>query len=115
MKAKDFLENVLKPKLDSDPAVLSGSGLQSKSLALALDAGRWLLDFDAKGHVCLKVQDAQEANSTIEMSDETFEKMVQGSLNVPFAYMMRKIKVGGDMDVAVKFGLALQKLFKNAS
>ena len=46
--------------------------------------------------------DDNEADCTISMSLEDFESMVSGDLDPTTAFMMGKLKVEGDMSVAMK-------------
>jgi len=44
----------------------------------------------------------KEADCTISITKENFEKLVAGDLNPMTAVMTGKIKIGGDMSVAMK-------------
>ena len=68
-------------------------------------AGSWLVD--AKGGQVSVQEGGGEADCTISVSEENFEKMLDGQLNPMTAYMTGKLKVKGDMGAAMK----LQKLF----
>jgi putative sterol carrier protein len=49
------------------------------------------------------------ADCTISLSLETFEKMVKGELDGTSAFMQGKLRVAGDMGLAMKLGPILQK------
>jgi len=44
----------------------------------------------------------READCTISMSIENFEKLIDGDLNPTTAFMMGKLKIDGSMGVAMK-------------
>ncbi len=45
-----------------------------------------------------------EAITTISVGIDDFVKMAQGKLSAPFAFMSGKLKVAGDMGVAMQIG-----------
>lgn len=51
----------------------------------------------------------KNADCTIAVSLETFEKMVKGELDGTSAFMQGKLRVAGDMGLAMKLGPVLQK------
>src|SRR5271168_4277709 len=53
--------------------------------------------------------DGKTADCTISLSIETFEKMVKGELDGTSAFMQGKLRVAGDMGLAMKLGPILQK------
>lgn len=55
---------------------------------------------DGKGEVKEGAADAADLSVTI--SDKDFEKLVEGKLNPVMAYMTGKIKVQGDLSLAMK-------------
>jgi putative sterol carrier protein len=80
--------------------------------------GTLKFDFGAPGSVLVdgksvpnKVTDGagQNADCTISVSLETFEKMVKGELDGTSAFMQGKLRVAGDMGLAMKLGPILQK------
>jgi putative sterol carrier protein len=48
-----------------------------------------------------------DAQCTISMSMENFEKMATGDLDPTAAFMSGKLKVAGDMSIAMKLGTVL--------
>jgi putative sterol carrier protein len=53
--------------------------------------------------------EGKSADCTISVSMETFEKMVKGELDGTSAFMQGKLRVAGDMGLAMKLGPILQK------
>jgi putative sterol carrier protein len=53
--------------------------------------------------------DGKSADTTISVSLEDFEKMVKGELDGTSAFMQGKLRVAGDMGLAMKLGPVLQK------
>jgi putative sterol carrier protein len=53
--------------------------------------------------------EGKSADCTITVSLETFEKMVKGELDGTSAFMQGKLRVAGDMGLAMKLGPILQK------
>ncbi len=51
--------------------------------------------------------DDAEADCTIVISMKNFKKLLAGNLNPTTAFMMRKIKVEGDMGIAMKLSSVL--------
>ena len=100
MSAREFFEQ-LPTKVD--PAKTAGmSGSYGFDIE---DVGQWTVRVD-DGQVSV-AEGAEEADTTISASQETFEKIVAGEQNPTTAYMTGKLKIKGDMGAAMK----LQKLF----
>jgi putative sterol carrier protein len=53
--------------------------------------------------------EGKTADCTISVSLDTFEKMVKGELDGTSAFMQGKLRVAGDMGLAMKLGPLLQK------
>ena len=112
---KLFFNETVKIRIQENAGFLSTAGILSKKISLEIEGdegGEWFFSFDDKGHVLMQHRTA-ESNSEchIQMSDKTFEGIMNGSVNVPMAFMFRKIKVKGEAGLAVKLGQALQKSF----
>ena len=48
--------------------------------------------------------DDNEADVTLIIDEENFEGLIDGSLNPQMAFMMGKLKIDGDMGLALKLG-----------
>ncbi|HTP76542.1 MAG TPA: SCP2 sterol-binding domain-containing protein [Rhizomicrobium sp.] len=53
--------------------------------------------------------DGKTADCTIAVTLDTFDKMVKGELDGTSAFMQGKLRVAGDMGLAMKLGPVLQK------
>ena len=92
------------------------AGVNSKKIALDIEGstgGQWTFIFDDTGSLTMNNGAlASDAECVISMKDDTFMGMLSGKVNVPMAFVMRKIKFKGESSLAAKLGLALQKVFK---
>ena len=66
-----------------------------------------IIHLDGTGETNIVSQEEKEADCTISMAGEDFKALMAGDLNPMMAVMSGKIKIGGDMGVAMK----LQSLF----
>jgi putative sterol carrier protein len=53
--------------------------------------------------------EGQSADCTITVGLDTFDKMIKGELDGTSAFMQGKLRVAGDMGLAMKLGPILQK------
>jgi putative sterol carrier protein len=115
-RANDFFDTNFAKMAAENPACMVGAGVRGKTVSLLLDGKngvQWTFNFDNEGKLAFAKGAPSKSDCEIAMKDETFEGLVAGKVNVPFAFMMRKIKVKGDVTVAANVGLALQKLFRS--
>ena len=81
------------------------AGLNATYLFDIDGAGKWFVRVD---NGAVNVHEGEgEADATIQSSEETFVKIVNGEQNATSAFMTGKLKVRGDMGKAMQ----LQKLF----
>jgi putative sterol carrier protein len=100
MSAKEFFESL---PTRVDPSKIAG--MTNSYVFDVGGAGKWKVD--VKDGAVSVSEGADEADVTLSMTEENFEKMVARELNPTTAYMSGKLKVKGDMGAAMK----LQKLF----
>jgi putative sterol carrier protein len=71
--------------------------------------GKGIVYVDGKSVPNTVTNDDKPADCTINVSLEDFQKMVDGQLDGTTAFMMGKLKVAGNMAVAMKLGPILSK------
>jgi putative sterol carrier protein len=89
---------------------------QHMQTAIGEDSGLGkTLKFDFKGEGFIYIDggsvtnEDKPADCTIVVSKDDFEKMAAGQLDATAAFMQGKLKVNGDMSVAMKLGPVLQR------
>jgi putative sterol carrier protein len=108
---KEMIENQLAKKLLESPAIMQGAGVKSQLISVEIeDVGAWSFQFDGVGQVVMANGLDKAAHCTISTNQKTFEGMIKGTVNIPMAYMMRKLRVNGDLNLAIKVGLGIQKV-----
>jgi putative sterol carrier protein len=78
-----------------------------KSIKFAFTEGGGFVHLDLTGATPIITNEDKDADCTISTSVETLEKLRSGDLNPMMAVMSGKVKISGDMGVAMK----LQSLF----
>lgn len=65
-----------------------------------------------EGVVEVSVKEAQSPDCILQLSDENVLKMMKGNFNTTMAYMTGKLKVKGDLGLAMKLQSALERYKK---
>ena len=103
MTVKGFFES-LEAKLNSDPSKLAGMNsvyqfkVGEESYHVAMKDGK----------ASVAAGDAPTPNCTVTMGQNDFLEMLGGKLNSQMAFMTGKLKVAGDMGLALKLGSFLK-------
>jgi len=90
------------------PAIGTNSGLGGTLKFDFGDVGSVLIDGKSSPNTVTDGS-GKNADCTISVSLETFERMVKGELDGTSAFMQGKLRVAGDMGLAMKLGPVLQK------
>ncbi|GMT49653.1 MAG: sterol-binding domain-containing protein [bacterium] len=98
---KDFFNQVLQSKLEKNKDKIKELSCTYKFVITGDDGGVWRIHCKDEPSI---EEGEGEADCTITMSDKNFVKMVSGKLNPQMAFMMRKLKVEGEMSLALKLG-----------
>jgi putative sterol carrier protein len=87
-----ILEDIQQKAANSSPI--------GNSLKFAM--GDQIIYIDGTGDSNVVTTDDKDADCTISMTQENFKALLSGNLNPMMAFMSGKIKVSGDMGVAMK-------------
>jgi putative sterol carrier protein len=99
---KDVFESMIPGRLEKKPE-LAGNINAKYKFAVAGDAGgTWIVDLTTEGG-CVTAGDG-EADCNIDIEAEDLMAIISGELNGQMAFMTGKLKVTGDMMLAMKLG-----------
>ena len=103
-----MMPNTVQEVFDSMPAAFRADKAQGLDLVFQFhitgdEAGDWVVKVN-DGACVVEPGTAQEHTASLTMKDKNWLKLVQGKLNPAMALMTGKLKVGGDLMAAQKFG-----------
>ena len=93
-------------KVVKEPSKAKSIGVKVNFDLSGANGGKWLLDCSQEPAVVVAGA-AEDARITITMTDEDFVKLGNGELRAEMAFMTGKLKVKGDMSLAIKLGQIL--------
>ncbi|MFQ5741526.1 MAG: SCP2 sterol-binding domain-containing protein [Acidobacteriota bacterium] len=102
---KEFFEQRLAQKLKDEPDLAHKINAVYQFNIEGDSGGDWTVDLTEPE---VRSGRAAHANCTVTVGDEDFMKIVGGQLNAQMAFMSGKLKIGGDLSLAMK----LADLFK---
>ncbi|MCK5690226.1 SCP2 sterol-binding domain-containing protein [Myxococcota bacterium] len=102
---KAVFEDHLPARFANHPEVIKQIGAAYKFIISGDESGVWVVDLSVPGG---KITEGEgEAGCVISITDKDFLDLINGELNPQMAFMGGKLKVAGDMGLALK----LQSLF----
>ena len=101
---KEVFEDIQK-QLDEDPSKAKSINGVYKFVVTGEGGGTWMVDL--KSDPPAVKEGDEDAQCTITVSTEDFLKIVNKELNAQMAFMTGKLKIQGDMGLAMKLGQIL--------
>jgi hypothetical protein len=98
---KDVFENHLPAKLQAKPDLVTKIGAVYQFDISGPGGGRWSVDCSQPG-ARIQAGSAPNAKCTVAATDQDFLAIVNGRLNPQMAFMSGKLKIQGDMGLAMK-------------
>lgn len=106
MTGRDIIEKKVAKRLKENPESAKEIGAKIAVELSGEGGGRWILD--CSKNPAQVIEDQKTAvDTTIQMSGENLVKLSTGKMNAVSAFMFGKIKVDGDIGIAVKLGKIL--------
>jgi putative sterol carrier protein len=106
MTVKEIFEKRIPEGIAKDPAKAKAVGAVYQFNITGPGGGNWYVDLKSDPPV-IKEGTAQSAGCTITIGDSDFIDIVTGKLNGQMAFMSGKLKVAGNMSLAMKLGTVL--------
>ncbi len=103
--AAEILEKQIPDRLKAKPDLAGKINASYKFVVNGDGGGTWVVDLKQPGGVVTKGDG--EANCTITVGAQDFVDIVNGKTNAQMAFMTGKLKVAGDMGLAMKLSQLL--------
>lgn len=104
--AKEIFEEKITNKLKQEPAKARAIGTLVVFHIIGANTSDWILDC-SKDPAEVKMGTQEGARVEVTMSEDDFVKLANGALNPQMAFLGGKLKVKGDMGLAIKLGQIL--------
>src|SRR5690348_11519002 len=99
---RQLFEQEMPKRLQAKPDLAQKINSTYKFVVTGTNAGTWVVDLTQPGG---KITESNgDAKCTITIGDEALVSIVNGKLNPQMAFMTGKLKVAGDMSLAMKLG-----------
>ena len=102
---REIFELHLPKRFEKRPELVEKVNASYKFIITGEDAGTWVVDMTQPGGTV--TEHDVDANCTLTVSDSDMLDILSGKLNGQVAFMTGKIKVSGEMALAMKLGTIL--------
>ena len=106
MTTREIIEGKIAKRLKERPEDAKGIGVAVAISLTGEGAGRWVIDC-SKDPAEVRQDATAKAEMTISMEGADLIKMVEGELNPQMAFLAGKVKVEGNLGLAIKLGQLL--------
>lgn len=106
MSTKSIIEEKIAKKLNERTDLAKSISVPVAIELLGEGGGRWLIDFTKKPALVEAGSNAP-AKTTISMDAEVFNQLAAGEIDPQTAFLMGKVRVEGDLGLAIKLGQLL--------
>jgi putative sterol carrier protein len=103
---KDVFEKHLPPRLAAKPDVVSKINAVYQFNISGPGGGSWVVDCTTQGGK-IEAGATENAKCTVAATEQDFLNIMNGKLNPQMAFMSGKLKIQGDMGLAMKLQLIL--------
>lgn len=98
----ELFDSQLPSRLKAKPDLISQVNAKYKFVVTGDGGGTWMVDFTKPGGTIKKADETADCTVTITSAD--LVDIVNGKVNPQMAFMMGKLKISGDMGLALKLG-----------
>ncbi len=104
---RKVFEEIIPERMKENPDLAKSINATYKFVVTGEGGGTWVVDL-TKEPPEVREEDT-DANCTITIAAEDFVAMLEGKLDGQMAFMTGKLKIAGDMSLAMKLGQILKR------
>ncbi|MFS1514610.1 SCP2 sterol-binding domain-containing protein [Chengkuizengella sp. SCS-71B] len=107
MSVREEFQHLIE-KVEANPEHIDGMECVYQFDVSGEDEGTYVIEL-SKGNITYKEGEVDNPSCTIQLSSKNLIKLMHGNLNATTAFMMGKLKVKGNLSLAMKLEATLKK------